>query len=81
MVRQSVAALLGLFCFIYVEATHSSSQLPIFKAKLRATAQLLVQWLNTRFGLTTQKLPSYVSQASSRAAGLLIPNAGPPQSG
>ncbi|MGI4738684.1 MAG: AI-2E family transporter [Janthinobacterium lividum] len=66
-----VAALLGLFYFIYVEATHLSSQLPVFKAKLLATTQQLVQWLNARFGLTTQKLLSYVNEASSRAAGLL----------
>lgn len=66
-----VAALLGLLYFIYVEATHLSSQLPVFKAKLLATTQQLVQWLNTRFGLTTQKLLSYVNEASSRAAGLL----------
>jgi AI-2 transport protein TqsA len=66
-----VVALLGLFYFIYLEASHLSSQLPIFKAKLLATTQLLVQWLNTRFGLTSQKLLSYVNEASSRAAGLL----------
>lgn len=66
-----VAALLGLLYFIYLEATHLSSQLPVFKAKLLATTQQLVQWLNTRFGLTTQKLLSYVNEASSRAAGLL----------
>ena len=65
-----VAALLGLLYFIYVEATHLSSQLPMFRTKLLATTQLLVQWLNTR-GLTTQKLLSYVNEASSRAAGLL----------
>ncbi len=66
-----VAVLLGIFYFIYIEATHLSSQLPVFKAKLLATTQQLVQWLNARFGLTTQKLLSYVNEASSRAAGLL----------
>jgi len=66
-----VAALLGLLYFIYAEAMHLSGQLPVFKAKLLDVTRQLVQWLNARFGLTSQKLLSYVNEASSRAAGLL----------
>jgi AI-2 transport protein TqsA len=66
-----VAALLALMYFIYLEAGQLASQMPMFKAKLLQTAEQLQQWLNARFGLTSQKLRGYVSEAGSRAAGLL----------
>ncbi|QKG51369.1 AI-2E family transporter [Hymenobacter sp. BRD67] len=66
-----VAVTLGLFYFIYIEAVQFSSQLPLFKTKLLELTRQLTQWLNVRFGLTNQKLMSYVNEASSRAAGLL----------
>ncbi len=66
-----VVALLGLFYFIYAEALHLSSQLPVFKAKLLATTQQFTQWLNARFGITDQKLLGYVKEVGSRATGLL----------
>ncbi|MGI4885135.1 MAG: AI-2E family transporter [Janthinobacterium lividum] len=65
-----VAALLALLYFIYLEAMQLSSQLPMFKAKLFHTAQTVEQWLNTRFGITNQKLMGYLNEAGSRAAGL-----------
>ncbi|MGI4873653.1 MAG: AI-2E family transporter [Janthinobacterium lividum] len=66
-----VAAVLGLLYFIYLEATQLSSQMPMFKTKLVQTVGQLTQWLNTRFGLTNQKMMSYVNEAGNRAAGLL----------
>lgn len=66
-----VAALLALLYFIYLEAGQLSSQMPVFKAKLLQAAGQLEQWLDARFGLTSQKLRGYVSEAGSRAAGLL----------
>jgi AI-2 transport protein TqsA len=66
-----VVALLGLFYFIYAEALHLSSQLPVFKAKLLATTQQFTQWLNARFGITDQKLLGYAKEVGSRATGLL----------
>ncbi len=66
-----VAALLALVYFIYLEAAQLSSQLPMFKTKLLQTTGQLEQWLNTRFGITSQKLRGYVNEAGSRAAGLL----------
>ncbi|GAA4494221.1 AI-2E family transporter [Hymenobacter ginsengisoli] len=66
-----VVSLLGLLYFIYVESMHLGAQLPMFKAKLLQATQQFTQWLNVRFGLTNQKLMSYVNEASSRAAGLL----------
>lgn len=65
-----VAALLALLYFIYLEATQLSGQLPMFKAKLFHTAQVVEQWLNARFGITNQKLMGYLNEAGSRAAGL-----------
>ena len=66
-----VVALLALLYFIYLEAGQLATQLPLFKAKLLQAVAQLEQWLNTRFGLTNQKLLGYVNEASSRAAGLL----------
>jgi AI-2 transport protein TqsA len=66
-----VASLLALLYFIYLEAGQLAGQMPMFKAKLVQVIGQLTQWLNTRFGLTNQKLMSYVNDASSRAAGLL----------
>ncbi len=65
-----VAALLALLYFIYMEAVQLSSQLPMFKAKLFQTTNLVEQWLDARFGLTNQKLMGYLNDAGSRAAGL-----------
>ena len=66
-----VAALLALLYFIYLEAGQLATQMPMFKTKLLNVVGQLTQWLNTRFGLTNQKLLSYVNEAGSRAAGLL----------
>ena len=66
-----VALLLGLMYFIYIEAMQLSDQLPLFKTKLLQTVRQVEQWLNVRFGLTNQKLMSYVNEAGNRAAGLL----------
>lgn len=66
-----IAALLGLLYFIYLEATELSSQLPVFKAKLFQTVTQVEHWLNARFGVTNQKLMSYVNEAGSHAAGIV----------
>jgi AI-2 transport protein TqsA len=66
-----VAALLALLYFIYLEAGQLAGQMPMFKTKLVQVVGQLTQWLNTRFGVTNQKLMSYVNEAGSRAAGLL----------
>jgi AI-2 transport protein TqsA len=66
-----VVSLLALLYFIYLEAGQLAGQMPMFKTKLMQVVGQLTQWLNTRFGLTNQKLMSYVNEAGSRAAGLL----------
>ena len=66
-----IVALLALMYFIYLEAAQLSSQLPMFKTKLLQVVAQGEQWLNTRFGVTNQKLMSYVNEAGNRAAGLL----------
>jgi len=66
-----VAALLGLFYFIYLEASQLSSQMPLFKAKFAQTTAQVHQWLQSRFGLSDQKLQSWVSEAGNKASGLL----------
>ncbi|MGI4821532.1 MAG: AI-2E family transporter [Janthinobacterium lividum] len=66
-----VASLLALLYFIYLEAGQLAGQMPMFKTKFVQVLGQLTQWLNTRFGLTNEKLMSYVNDASSRAAGLL----------
>ena len=66
-----VAALLGLFYFIYLEATQLSDQMPLFKTKLAQTTAQVHGWLQSRFGLSDQKLQSWVSEAGNRASGLL----------
>ena len=66
-----VAALLGLCYFIYLEAAQLSSQMPLFKAKFAQTTAQVHQWLQTRFGVSDQKLQGWLSEAGSRASGLL----------
>jgi AI-2 transport protein TqsA len=66
-----VVSLLALLYFIYLEAGQLAGQMPMFKTKFVQVLGQLTQWLNTRFGLTNQKLMGYVNEASSRAAGLL----------
>ena len=66
-----IAALLALLYFIYLESAQLATQLPTFKAKLLQASTQAEQWLNTRFGVTNQKLRGYLSQAGSEASGLL----------
>jgi AI-2 transport protein TqsA len=66
-----VASLLGLFYFIYLEAAQLSSQMPLFKAKFAQTTAQVHEWLQSRFGLSDQKLQSWVSEAGNRASTLL----------
>ncbi len=66
-----VAALLGLFYFIYREAAQLSSQMPLFKTKFAQTVEQLHQWLQDRFGVSDQKLQGWVSEAGNRASSLL----------
>lgn len=66
-----VVTLLGLVYFIYMEAMMLSSQLPLFKAKLLHTAGQVHEWLQSRFGLSDQKLQSWLSEAGNRGAALL----------
>ncbi|MBO2007925.1 AI-2E family transporter [Hymenobacter negativus] len=66
-----VATLLGLVYFIYLEAGQLSSQMPLFKVKFAQTTAQLHEWLQSRFGLSDQKLQSWVSEAGNRASSLL----------
>jgi AI-2 transport protein TqsA len=66
-----VAALLGLFYFIYLEATQLSDQLPLFKKKFTQTTAQVHQWLQDQFGISDQKLQGWVSEAGNRASSLL----------
>lgn len=66
-----VAALLGLFYFIYLEATQLSDQLPLFKKKFAQTTAQVHQWLQDQFGISDQKLQGWVSEAGNRASSLL----------
>ena len=66
-----VAALLGLFYFIYLEATQLSDQLPLFKKKFAQTTAQVHQWLQDQFGVSDQKLQDWVSEAGNRASSLL----------
>ena len=66
-----VAALLGLCYFIYIEAAQLSSQMPMFKARLAQTTAQVHEWLQTRLGISDQKLGGWVSEAGNRASSLL----------
>ncbi|MBJ6109677.1 AI-2E family transporter [Hymenobacter sp. BT523] len=66
-----VSALLGLFYFIYLEASQLSSQMPLFKKKFAETSAQVHQWLQSRFGVSDQKLQGYLSEAGNRASALL----------
>ncbi|WP_201978693.1 AI-2E family transporter [Hymenobacter rubidus] len=66
-----VTALLGLLYFIYLEAAQLSSQMPLFKAKFAQTTAQVHQWLQSRFGLSDQKLQGWLNEAGNRASGLL----------
>ncbi len=66
-----VAALLGLFYFIYLEATQLSDQLPLFKKKFAQTTAQVHEWLQSQFGISDQKLQGWVSEAGNRASSLL----------
>lgn len=66
-----VAALLGLMYFIYAQALQLSTQMPLFKAKFAQTTVQVHQWLQGRFGVSDEKLQSVLSEAGSRATGLL----------
>ncbi|UOQ96253.1 AI-2E family transporter [Hymenobacter sp. 5317J-9] len=66
-----VSALLGLLYFIYIEASQLSSQMPLFKKKFAETTAQVHQWLQSRFGVSDQKLQGYLSEAGNRASALL----------
>jgi len=66
-----VTALLGLFYFIYLEASQLSSQMPLFKTKFAQTTTQVHEWLQSQFGLSDQKLQGWVSEAGNRASSLL----------
>ena len=66
-----VAAVLGLVYFISMEAAQLSDQMPMFKKKLAETTAQVHEWLQNRFGLSDQKLQSWVSEAGTKAQGLL----------
>ena len=66
-----VSALLGPLYFIYLEASQLSSQMPLFKQKFAQTTAQVHQWLQTRFGVSDQKLQSLLNEAGSRASSLL----------
>ena len=66
-----IAALLALLYFIYLETSQLGTQLPMFKTKLLQAGSQVEQWLNARFGVTSQKLRGYFSEAGSQASSLL----------
>jgi predicted PurR-regulated permease PerM len=66
-----VTALLGLLYFIYLEAAQLSSQMPLFKKKFAQTTAEVHQWLQTRFGVSDEKLRGYLSELGNRASALL----------
>jgi predicted PurR-regulated permease PerM len=66
-----VTALLGLLYFIYLEASQLSSQMPLFKKKFAQTTAEVHQWLQSRFGVSDQKLQGYLSELGNRASALL----------
>ena len=66
-----VSAVLGLVYFISMEAAQLSDQMPMFKKKFAETSAQLHQWLQGRFGLSDQKLQGWLSEAGTKAQGLL----------
>lgn len=66
-----VTALLGLFYFIYLEASQLSSQMPLFKTKFAQTTTQVHAWLQNQFGLSNQKLQGWVGEAGNRVSSLL----------
>jgi AI-2 transport protein TqsA len=66
-----VAAVLGLVYFISMEAAQLSDQMPMFKKKLAETTAQVHEWLQSRFGVSDQKLQGWVSEAGTKAQGLL----------
>ena len=66
-----VTALLGLLYFIYLEASQLSDQMPLFKKKFAETTAEVHQWLQSRFGVSDQKLQGYLSELGNRASALL----------
>ena len=66
-----VTALLGLFYFIYLQASQLSTQMPLFKTKFAQTTTQVHEWLQRRFGFSDQKLQGWVSEAGTRASSLL----------
>ncbi|MFD2717679.1 AI-2E family transporter [Hymenobacter monticola] len=66
-----VTALLGLLYFIYLEASQLSSQMPLFKKKFAQTTAEVHQWLQSRFGVSDEKLRGYLSELGNRASALL----------
>ena len=66
-----VAGVLGLVYFISVEAAQLSDQMPMFKKKLAETTAQVHEWLQSRFGLSDQKLQGWVGEAGAKAQGLL----------
>jgi len=65
-----VVVVLGLVFFIYIEALQLGEQAPLFKTKFAAAAQQLTGWLNTHFGVTDQKINSWLNEGASRLTGL-----------
>ena len=66
-----VAAVLGLVYFISMESAQLSNQLPMFKQKFAQTAAQVHEWLQSRIGLSDQKLQSWIGEAGTKAQGLL----------
>ena len=54
-----------------MEAAQLSDQMPMFKRKFAETSSQVHEWLQGRFGLSDQKLQSWISEAGTRAQGLL----------
>ena len=66
-----VSSLLGVLYFVYLQASQLSSEMPLFKAKFSQTTAEVHQWLQTRFGVSDQKLQTYLNEAGNRASALL----------
>lgn len=66
-----LAVVSGLLYFIYVEAVELSDQAPMFKKKLAQTEMQLHDWLQSRFGISDQKLRGWVNEGTSKGTALL----------
>ncbi|GAB3571675.1 AI-2E family transporter [Hymenobacter daeguensis] len=66
-----VAVVLGLVYFISMEAAQLSDQMPMFKKKFAETWSQVHEWLQSRFGVSDQKLQGWMSEAGTKAQGLL----------